>query len=170
MLPIVAKMELKLKAAKIEAYIIFHPRKSTVPCTSPSQISEIVCGKTLNIWHDLRSSFWKHLLRRCPYLISFEHLLSCIGFIWERVLTEGCWVVRCQLLQVAGSVLDTFTHLHNFFHQYLYKQPSPGLLNIPFLSSPQYTQQLPALCGYSCSRCALLTALMSVNWKQNTGK
>lgn len=57
MLPIVAKRELKLEAAKIEVYIIFHPGKSTVACTSLSQISDVLCGKTLNIWHDLRSSF-----------------------------------------------------------------------------------------------------------------
>lgn len=35
MLPIFAKRELKLKAAKIEVYIIFHPGKMAIACTSP---------------------------------------------------------------------------------------------------------------------------------------
>lgn len=158
MLPIVAKRELKLKAAKIEAYIIFHSGKSTVPCTSPSQISEVLCSKTLNVWHDLRSSFWKHLLRRRPYLISFEHLLSCIGLIWWRVSREGCRVVWCHLLQVADSILDTFTHLHTFFHQCIFKQPSP-------FCPPASTHSSRPLCVVTAVR-DVHSSLMSVNWKQ----
>lgn len=141
MLPRVAKRDWQLKAAKAEVYTAFHPGKSAVACTSLLQISDVLHGKTLNIWHDLRSSFWKRFLRRCPYLICFEHLLSGIGLIWWGVGRELC-SSEWSNPSYSRSQRQLWEHspIHTFFSIFMFTRSHPlACSTFPACSPPVHT-------------------------------
>lgn len=151
MLPIVAKRKLKLKAAKIEAYIIFHPGKSTVACTSPSQISEVLCSKTLNIWHDLRSSFWKRFFEKNSI---FNKLWALSVIHWTH-----CGEYRERGVEWSDVSWVSFGYIPPFTHFFL-----PVHFQAPIPWSAQYSLSvlLPGHTAvtYSC----VVTAIQNVHY------